>query len=309
MVARNIIVIGASAGGFEAVPKLVGALPADLKAAVFVTMHLFERSEGILPEILNRAGPLLALHPWEETPIQPGHVYVAPPDYHLVINADTVQVGHGPKENLQRPCINTMFRSAALSHGEHVVGVLLTGLLDDGAAGLWEIQQRGGATLVQDPEEAQYRSMPESAIRGLNVQYIQRLEEMPSLLTRLTMGEKNTFRDVRSVPTEEEATMQACPECGGAMKLFRHGRLKEYCCHVGHRFGLKTMIAEKTGVVERAMWTALSQSEELSDLLQHALEDAEPEHVPAMQEELEQRKKEQQLLRTVLENAKVPSVA
>ncbi|MBE7182040.1 MAG: chemotaxis protein CheB, partial [Terriglobus roseus] len=284
MIARNIIVIGASAGGIDAIRKLAASFPADLQAAVFVTMHLAERSEGILPDILNRAGPLPAAHPWEETRIQPGRIYVAPPDYHLILTPETVHVGHGPRENLQRPCINTMFRSAAAAHGEHVAGVLLTGLLDDGAAGLWEIQQHGGATIVQDPEEAQYRSMPESAIRGLNVQYILRLHEMAPLLKRLTMGENNTFRDVRSGPPEEERTLQACPECGGVMRLYRLGGLKEYSCHVGHRFGLKTMIAEKSSVVERSMWTALSQSEELSDLLEKELSEIDPEHAPALHE-------------------------
>lgn len=309
MVARNIIVIGASAGGFDAIRELAASFPADLQAAVFVTIHLFERSETILPEVLNRAGPLPAVHPWEETPIQPGHIYLAPPDYHLILTPRTVHVGHGPKENLQRPCINTMFRSAAASHGEHVSGVLLTGLLDDGAAGLWEIQQRGGATIVQDPAEAQYRSMPESAILGLNVQYILRLREMAPLLTRLTMGDQTTSHDLRSGPPEEENTLQACPECGGVMRLFQLGHLKEYRCHVGHRFGLKTMIAEKTGVVERSVWTALSQSEELSDLLQQALGDAEPEHALALEKELSQRKKQQEILRGMMEREEVPPLA
>lgn len=302
MVARDIIVIGASAGGFEAIQKLVSGFPADLQAAVFVTIHQYERSEGVLAQVLNRSGPLPALYPWEGLPIEIGRIYVAPPDYHLLLSPGTVQLGHGPKENLQRPCINTMFRSAAAAYGERVTGVLLTGLLDDGAAGLWEIQQCDGATVVQDPDEAPFRSMPESAIRGLNVQYIVRLAEMPPLLARLTMGDKPKPKERKTQATPEQLTAQACPECGGVMTRHKLGRLHEYICHVGHRFGLKTMIAEKSGVVERSIWTALSQSQELSDLLAEAQSEADPEVSANLAEEIERRKKEQSALRTLIES-------
>jgi two-component system chemotaxis response regulator CheB len=307
VVARNIIVIGASAGGLEAIQQVIAGLPFDLPAAVFITLHQFERSPGLLPQILNRAGPLLAIHPWEESPIEMGRIYVAPPDFHLILTPKTVHLSHGPKENLQRPCINTMFRSAAAAHGEHVAGVVLTGLLDDGAAGLWEIQQRGGATIAQDPKEAPFPSMPESAIRGSVVQYILRVGEMAPLLTRLAMGDYTSVPDLAPAPAHEEPSVQACPECGGAMKLHRLGRLKEYTCHVGHRFSTKAMIAEKTEVVERAMWTALSQSEELSSLLEQVTSDGDGEGTSVVEEELAQRRHEQELLRTLIERTKALS--
>ncbi len=306
MIARNIVVIGASAGGVDAILQLVASLPSDLRAAVFITIHQFERGEGMLPEVLNRIGPLLAQHPREEMPIELGRIYVAPPDFHLVLTPGAVHLSHGPRENLQRPCINTMFRSAAAAYGDRVAGVLLTGLLDDGAAGLWEIQQSGGATIVQDPDEAAFRSMPDSAIRGLNVQYIVRLAEMAPLLARLTMGDPK--QPIAQTPHEPsgQLTRQACPECGGAMTLNNMGRIKEYVCHVGHRFGMKTMIAEKTGVVERAIVTALSQSEELSDLLQNAGGDLDPQSAALIQKELSERKREQQVLRSLLDRSIVP---
>jgi two-component system, chemotaxis family, protein-glutamate methylesterase/glutaminase len=304
MVARNIIAVGASAGGFEAIQKVVSGLPADLHAAVFITQHLSERGEGILPEILNRIGLLPALHPWEETSIQMGTIYVAPPDYHLLLTPDSVHLGHGPKENLQRPCINTMFRSAASSHGNRVAGVLLTGLLDDGSAGLWEIQQHGGATVVQDPDEAAYRSMPENAIRGLNVQYIVRLAEMAPLLTRLTMGDKSEFKRPQPSHVSEEPITQACPECGGVMRLVKLGNLREYSCHVGHRFGLKTMISEKSRTIERAIWSALAQSEELTTLLEEAKPELDPNTAASLQKEIEERAREQGVLRKLIERGK-----
>lgn len=302
MVARDIIAIGASAGGVEAVQKLVATFPADLNAAIFITIHLYERSGGMLPDLLNRIGPLPAAHPWEEMPIEKGRIYVAPPDYHLILGRETVHVGHGPKENMQRPCINAMFRSAAATHGERVAGVLLTGLLDDGAAGLWEIQQHGGATIVQDPEEAPFRSMPESAIRGLNVQYIVRIAEMGPLLTRLTAGDRMESRTQTDERPREQATMQACPDCGGAMTIQTMGRLKEYRCHVGHRFGLKTMVSEKSGVVERSIWMALSQSEELLQLLEQAQTQMDEESAAKVSEEIARRRKEQEVLRGLIEN-------
>jgi two-component system, chemotaxis family, protein-glutamate methylesterase/glutaminase len=308
MVARNIIAIGASAGGFEAIQKITAAFPADLRAAVFVTLHLFERSEGILPKVLNRMGPLPAMHPWDSTPIEMGRIYVAPPDYHLLLTPTSVHLGHGPKENMQRPCINTMFRSAAAAHGERVIGVLLTGLLDDGAAGLWDIQQHGGATVAQDPEEAAFRSMPESAIRGLNVQYILRLSEMAPLVTRLTMGDEHqetySVEEPKILPSQ-----QACPECGGAMKLEQRGGLREYSCHVGHRFGLKTMIAEKAVRVEQAMSHALSQSEELVELLrEESKAGLETFAADQLTKEVEQRQKQIQTLRNMLEREMVSSL-
>ena len=301
MTKRNIIAIGASAGGFEAIQKVASTFPPDLAAAVFITQHQAGRSEGILPEILNRAGPLPASHPWEETAIEMGRIYVAPPDYHLILTRETVLVGHGPKENMQRPCINTMFRSAAAAHGQSVAGVLLTGLLDDGAAGLWDIQQKGGATVVQDPEEAAYPSMPQSAIRGLNVQYILRLAEMVPFLSRLTMGDGNTQSSADAIELTDDTVSQMCPECGGVMKLYKLGRLLEYRCHVGHRLGLKTMIAEKSGLVERSVWAAIAQSQELVTLLEQAKSGGDRETLAIFDQEIVQRRYEQDALKSVAE--------
>jgi two-component system chemotaxis response regulator CheB len=204
--ARDIIVIGASAGGLDAIRKLVAGFPADLPAAVFVTIHVTQKSDGILPAIITSSGPLVAAHPQDGESIRNGRIYVAPPDYHLLIRQGHVHLGHGPRENLQRPGINVMFRSAASSYGERVTGVLLSGLLDDGAAGLWEIQQHNGGTVVQEPGEATYRSMPDSAIQGLNVQYIVRLVQMAPLLKRLAMSTENSPLQPKSTRFSQQNT-------------------------------------------------------------------------------------------------------
>lgn len=310
MMARDRIVIGASAGGVSALQQLVAGFPVDLRAAVFITLHMYSRSEAILPELLNAVSPLEASLAVDGEPIRDGRIYIAPPDYHLIFTPQTVHLGHGPKEGLQRPSINVMFRSAAAIFGERAAGVVLTGMLDDGSAGLWEILEHGGVTVVQDPEEAAYRSMPESAIRGLNVQYILRLREIAPLLTRLSMGERHqthTHPEVSQPGTElthPHLTRQACPECGGVMKLEKMGGTHEYVCHVGHRLGLQSMISDKTDVVERSMWTALAQSEELIELLEQAEVTLEPAVLGSVQAEIASRRHDIEMLRAVLEKRK-----
>ena len=312
MVARDRIVIGASAGGVSALREMVAGFPADLPAAIFITLHMFERGELFLPDLLNSAGPLKAQFARDDLPIEDGRIYVAPPDHHLLIGPTAVRLGHGPREGLQRPSINVMFRSAAAAFGDRVVGVVLTGLLDDGASGLWEILQYGGITAVQDPEEAAYRSMPESAICGLNVQYILRLGEMAPLLTRLSMGERRDPQTVAKPQSTEAALpqasprLQACPECGGVMTLEQHGEIKEYVCHVGHRLGLQSMIADKTDVIERTMWTALAQSEELLALLEQAQDDKQPTLLGSPETEIALRRGTIRKLREMLEESVAP---
>ena len=303
MASKEIIVVGASAGGVNALKVLVSDFPADLPAAVFITLHLFERTESVLPDILNHVSRLPVHNVSDRALIQPGHIYVAPPDYHLLLSPGWVSLGHGPKENLQRPCINVMFRSAATAYGDSVIGVLLTGMLDDGASGLWEIQQRGGVTIVQDPEEAAYRSMPESAIRGFGVDHVVRLTELGPLLTDLTRRDHmTTAKPDSSAPHISRECRQSCPECGGVMTSAKMGRLQEYRCHIGHRFGLKTMIAEKSGLVERAISTALSQTEELTDLLRQAEDHTDPSVAAALNEEIEARREQARQLRDLLES-------
>jgi two-component system chemotaxis response regulator CheB len=307
MAVRDIIVIGASAGGVSALRQLLAALPIDLPAAIFITMHMFNRSDSSLAAILDKAGHLPARYPQDGDLIEHGHIYVAPPDYHLILHRGRIELQRGPRENMQRPCINVMFRSAAAAYEERVAGVVLTGLLDDGAAGLWEIQQHGGSTIVQDPEEASYRSMPDSAIAGLNVEYILPLREIGSILARLSMHNDASL-PVSSGPVSSELSGQACPECGGVMKITHYGSLIEYTCHVGHRLGAKTMISQKSEVIERSLWNALCQTEELLDLLERE----KPQDSAAtvdLTAEIIRRREEAAALRAILQQKKANSLA
>jgi two-component system, chemotaxis family, protein-glutamate methylesterase/glutaminase len=182
---NNIIVIGASAGGVEALSTLVRALPAGLPAAVFVVLHIPAQSPSLLPSILSRAGQLPAIQPTDGMAISPGCIYVAPPDHHMLLERGYIRIVRGPRENRHRPAIDPLFRSAARSYGARVTGVILTGTLDDGTAGLLAVKQRGGIAIVQDPKEALYTSMPRSALDHVAVDYCASLGEIATRLVEL----------------------------------------------------------------------------------------------------------------------------
>lgn len=194
MTGHDIIVIGASAGGVTALAQLARQFSARFPAAVFITLHIPANMPSMLPNILNYAGPLTALHPDDGAEIAAGHIYVAPPDHHLLVMQSHMRVVKGPKENRHRPSIDALFRSAALAYGPRVVGVVLTGSLDDGAAGLLAIQQCGGITVVQDPKDALYPSMPQSALELVDTDYCLPLAEIGPLLTQLAHTRVDTTR-------------------------------------------------------------------------------------------------------------------
>src|SRR5215208_5246247 len=181
----HCIVIGASAGGLEPLRDVVAQLPGDLPAPVFVVMHLPPNHKSYLPEILSKTGSLPALHPTDNTKIEVGFIYVAPPDHHLLIDGGHIAVKRGPKENGFRPSIDALFRSAAYSYGPGAIGVVLSGALNDGTSGLWSIKRLGGIAIVQDPYEARYPSMPRSALEYIEADYSVRSTEIAPLLTRL----------------------------------------------------------------------------------------------------------------------------
>lgn len=185
--ARDIIVIGASAGGVEAVCTVLSSLPRALPAAIFVVVHIPAWRESLLPAIVSRCSHIPAVHPASGDPIERGRIYVAPPDHHLVIESEErVQLRHGPKENNFRPSINTLFRSAATTFGGRVTGVILTGALDDGATGLSWIKRMGGAAVIQDPAEAQFAQMPKNALLQVSADYVAKLKQIGPILEELS---------------------------------------------------------------------------------------------------------------------------
>ena len=184
---HDIIVIGASAGGISAVKKIICGLPADLPATLLVVIHMQPRPSN-LAEVLGKSSRLPTLEAVQDQPIQRGTIYIAPPDHHLFIDNDRILLWQGPKENRQRPAINALFRSAAVGYGERVVGVILSGIMQDGTTGLWWIRRYGGIVVVQDPSEAEFSEMPETALMYLAPDYVLRLNEMGPLLVQLANG-------------------------------------------------------------------------------------------------------------------------
>jgi chemotaxis response regulator CheB len=197
---RDIIVIGASAGGVEALCAVMAGLPADLPAAVFVVMHMTPWHKSALPRILSRCGPLPAVHPDSGAQIEHGRIFVAPPDQHLLIGDHAVELWHGPRENNSRPSINALFRSAAVAYGPRVAGVILTGALEDGTTGLWWIKRMKGVAVVQDPADAQFRQMPETALSHVPADFVAPAAELGKILSDLARGVRRTKERNEELP-------------------------------------------------------------------------------------------------------------
>jgi two-component system chemotaxis response regulator CheB len=267
---QDIIVIGASAGGVEALQILAGGLPANLEAAVFVVLHIGTGLNGQsqLPKILARAGPLSAVHPGGTEKFRHGRIYVAKPDCHMILAGGHVRSVYGPKENRTRPAINPLFRSAAAEYGPRVTGVILTGLQDDGVAGLAAIKRRGGVAVVQEPSTAVFPSMPQNAIKHVQADYIIPLQQIGGVLSMLAA----TDRSSREVEESMQKTLMEikCPECAGPLWEERQGSIVEYRCRVGHAYSPLALKEEQQEVVERSLWASiitLQNAAQLSDQL------------------------------------------
>ena len=253
---QDVIVVGASAGGVEALQVLAAGLATDLPASVFVVLHIGSGIDGhsCLPEILARAGPLPAKHPVEGEEIRRAQIYVAPPDYHMLLRPGHVHLLNGPKENRARPSINPLFRSAAAAYGSSVTGVILTGLLDDGVAGLAEIKRRGGIAVVQDPATALCPSMPENALERVDVDHVAPLHGIAELVHALATTERAST-EVKEEAIERKLVDLRCPECRGPIWEERQGRIVEFRCRVGHAYSPFAFLKDYQDTVERTLWS------------------------------------------------------
>jgi two-component system chemotaxis response regulator CheB len=286
---KDIVVIGASAGGMDALQKLVAPLPRELPASLFIVWHLSPGARSILPAILSKAGKLPATMPADGDRIERGRIYVAPNDHHMLLENGYIRVARGPKENRFRPAIDPLFRSAAYVYGTRVIGVVLTGGLDDGTAGLWTIKVRGGTTVVQDPAEALIRSMPLSALDNVAVDYRAPVAEIGELLPRLVREpapaplevsaeeDEKTQREIRIAKEREalEENMQrfgelssfTCPECHGVLSMLREGKIMRFRCHTGHAFSVGSLLTSSTEETQARLWDAVRAVDETVFLL------------------------------------------
>lgn len=282
---RDVVVIGASAGGVEALRQLVAGLPSNFPATVCVVLHVQASNVSRLPAILSQAGSLPARHPTDGTPIRKGQIYVAPPDQHLLLKDGHIQLSAGPRENRSRPAINPLFRSAAHAYGSRVIGVLLSGVLDDGTAGLWEIKQRGGTTIVQDPADARHPDMPRNALEQVPIDHVMPVRGIAALLSDL-VGHPITVQ-----ATEQEEDMKAfqltqltCPECRGPISESGQTTVKEYRCRVGHRYSPKTYVEAMAETRERTLWAAVLALEESAEVMKE-LAESKPANQRRLQKE------------------------
>jgi two-component system, chemotaxis family, protein-glutamate methylesterase/glutaminase len=271
--------VGASAGGVDALIRIVRALPADLPAAVCIVLHVPATGRSLLAPILGRQTELEVAVPADGEPLRPGRVYVAPPDRHLSVAAGRLELGRGPKENGVRPAVDPMLKSLAAAYGEHSVAVILSGALGDGSTGALAVKQAGGTVIVQDPEDATVPSMPESAIRTVGeVDAVLKAAEIGPALGRLLAGGSEIREEL--VMTAGEARLEAgperppgapstftCPECHGSLWEVSESGLTRYRCRVGHAYSEDSMIVEQGSSVETALWSALEALEERAEFL------------------------------------------
>jgi two-component system, chemotaxis family, protein-glutamate methylesterase/glutaminase len=275
----DVVVIGASAGGVGFLQRVVERLPAEFGAAVFVALHLPDGVRSMLPDILERAGRLPVSHAENGARIRRGHIYVAPPGFHLTLEPGRMRVTRGAREHGVRPAIDPLFRSAALVFGPRVIGVVLSGLLDDGTVGLKEIKRAGGVAVVQEPSETPWPSMPESALAHVDVDYTLHAAEIGELLETLAASadasaaeppmDENLEKEVKllSMHGDErdhpgEPSPYSCPDCGGVLWELQDGELLRFRCRVGHAYTSETLTAQQATAVEHALWTALRALEE-----------------------------------------------
>lgn len=281
---RDIVVIGASSGGLEALLEIVRRLPPDLPAALFIVSHLPSQSRSYLPAILSRSGPLPATHAEDQEKVEPGRIYVAPPDFHLLLRKEHVRIVRGPRENNHRPAIDPLFRTAARTFGPRVIGIVLSGSLDDGTAGLFAVKARGGITVVQDPADALFPDMPRNALAAVPVDYCLAKSAISKVIVELTQRQTS--------PTDRGATMAqnsdgldkeieleamngetvrdedrpgspstfGCPDCGGVLWELHEDQLLRFRCRVGHAYSAEGLLGTQGESLDAALWRRFARS-------------------------------------------------
>lgn len=283
----QVVVIGASAGGLNAITGLISQLQEDFPAPILVVQHISADATGnVLIDSLNQNSKLKCAHAENGSKLLPGHLYLAPSDHHLMIDSDQkILVTKGAQENRSRPAIDPLFRSAAVEFGDRVIGIILTGYLDDGTAGLKVIQRCGGICVVQDPDDADYPDMPRNALNQVKPDYCLPVAEMGGMLYEL-MGRKigrrkplpkdvlieaeiakRVLSDLPAVNALGDQVPFNCPNCGGVLWKVDGGLSTRYRCHTGHAYTAAALLAEQTKKIEETMWVALRMFEERRNLL------------------------------------------
>jgi two-component system, chemotaxis family, protein-glutamate methylesterase/glutaminase len=285
---QAVVVAGASAGGVEALVALVRSLPQDFPHPVLVVLHVAPTGTSVLPAILARACSLPVASPADGEPLRGGHVYVAPPDCHLVLEDSHVRLSSAPRENGHRPAIDPTMRTAAAVYDGGTVGIVLSGSRDDGTAGLLAIKARGGTAIVQDPNEALYPAMPLSAIAHVELDAVLPIAAMaewilersgpggPSGSDQAMPSDKRADDPPGALPETNgdppttaagEGTRYTCPDCGGVLFERHEGNLERFQCSVGHVFSIESLSSAQADALEGALWAAVRALEDRASLL------------------------------------------
>lgn len=270
---NKLIAIGASAGGVEALLKVCRSLPGNLNAAICVTIHQSPTGPALLAQLLGRQSLLPVEYAADNSKIENGRIYLAPPDKHLRIRADRLHLDRGPRENSSRPAIDPLFRSAAREFDGDTIGVILSGSLDDGTAGLAEVKLCGGTAIVQDPQEATFSGMPQSAISNVDVDHVVSLKDLPALLNRLCLAapKRKVLMDALD-KRDETPACYICPECGGPLREKQMADGPHFECMVGHRLTADWLWNDQTKNIEAVLWTAVRTLRERANFAQRLAE-------------------------------------
>lgn len=285
--ARNIVVIGASAGGVQALTALFEQIDPETAASFLVVLHIPAYEPSALHSVLSRATNMRVIAAKGGEPIEAGTIYVASPDRHLMVDEHGVRLTRGPKECRVRPAIDVLFRSAAVNYGPRAIGVILTGALDDGTAGLWAVKDRGGLALVQDPKECLISSMAESAIRHVTVDFVGPLAALARQISEAVgarVGNAWVGPRYDSLAIENSISIKGngletgvlglgkishftCPDCHGVLVQIEEGSIVRFRCHTGHAFSMRTLIHEINSAIDTGLWDTLRAVEERIVLL------------------------------------------
>jgi two-component system, chemotaxis family, protein-glutamate methylesterase/glutaminase len=314
MANRDVIVVGASAGGVEPLRRMARSLPPNLPASVLVVLHVSPDQPSALAQVLDRAGPLRAVDAEDGAPLERGRIYVAVPDYHLLLEPNHIRVVTGPKENRNRPAVDVLFRSAAKVYGPRVVGVVLSGALDDGTAGLIAIKVRGGVAVVQDPAEAFTDGMPRSAMRYLEVDHVVPSPALGRLIGKLagetvdvddapppTPDMVSETRIAKLDPRSQDPNGEtkpgvqsevSCPDCRGVLWEIQEGDLLRFRCRTGHAYSPETLLQAEGEGIETALWEALRSIEERLALRRRLIEQARERRLHSLVKHFEEQANE-----------------
>lgn len=276
---RDLVVIGASAGGVETLKRVVAGLPADFPAAICIVLHIAPDSPSLLARILARSGPLPCKPAGDGEVLRRGQILVAPPDRHLLVEDDRVQLTVGPRENGHRPAVDVLFRSAAQAKGGRVIGVILSGTRGDGTVGLAAVKSSGGAAIVQDPTEALYAGMPATALAHVAVDAVVPSELVAKTIVAMVRGEDPPPAARHTQPERDPSAgdpgVTVCPECGGVLSERPEAGIAVWECRVGHRYSPESLVDAQADGVEAALWTAVRALEDRSRLLERMADQVE----------------------------------